>query len=256
LVRAILTLLATACAFGQSSDYDRGVARFNAGDFSGAVPLLTRATEARPQDARAWKAMGAAYAALGFYGRAEPAFRRACELNRNLPDACYFQARALYALNRFDRSLEVLQRVLAAEPDSCKVHIGIAEALDGLGKSVEAEKEFRAGMSLCKNSDPAAGTGFGQFLIRQGRFPEAIGQLREVVQRFPDAAEAHIQLGRALLDTGETAEATIHLERAVALSPASGQAHLLLAKAYVRAGRPGDAQAHFELARKYEEERK
>ena len=67
LVRTILTLLAAAVAFGQSSDYDQGVARFNAGDFAGAVPLLTRATESHPKDAQAWKALGAAYAALELY---------------------------------------------------------------------------------------------------------------------------------------------------------------------------------------------
>jgi Tfp pilus assembly protein PilF len=253
LTAALLTLIAAVCAFGQGSDYEQGVARFDAGDFTGAVPLLTRATESNPRDAQAWKALGAAYAAQGFYGRAEPSFRRACELDSGLPDACYFHARALYALNRFDQSLEVLQRVA---PKSWKVHIGIAEALDGLGRTVESEKEFRTGLALCRASDPAAGTAYGLFLVRQGRFAEAVEQLKEVLTRFPDAAEAHIQLGRAMLDTGDTAGATVHLERGVALAPGSGQAHLLLAKAYVRAGRPGDAQPHFEAAAKIEQGKK
>ena len=88
------------CAFGQGSDFEQGVARFRAGDFAGAVPLFTRATESHPKDAAAWKGLGSAYAAMGYYGRAEPAFRRACELDPRLQNACYFYGRALYALNR------------------------------------------------------------------------------------------------------------------------------------------------------------
>jgi tetratricopeptide (TPR) repeat protein len=245
--------LAAVTALAQTSDYDRGVALFQKGDYAAAIPFLTRAAEAHSQNAQAWKALGAAHAAGGQYHQAEPAFRKACQLDAKLPDACYYEGRALYALDRYQPSLEVLERVAQSEPGSWKVRLGIAQALEALGRAGAAEKEFQQALSLARQSDPQPGVAWGRFLVRQGRFDEAIAPLEEVLKRFPSSAEAHVQLGRALLEQVKLAEAIPHLERAVAIDPRSAQGHLLLANAYVRAGRAAEAQPHFEAAARNEE---
>jgi tetratricopeptide (TPR) repeat protein len=258
LFRAILTVFAISCAFGQGSDYDDGVLRFQKGDLGGAVSLLNRAARQDSGNAQVWKALGSAYAAQKLYEQAESSFRRACELDPHLKDACYYHARSLYALDRFGPSLEVLQRAVAIDPTSCNIHLAIAQTLEALEsealeRSGDAEKEYRRVVSFCGTRDRKAGEAFGRFLVRQGRFQEAIPILEEVLKEFPDFVEAHIQLGRVLLEQGQTDAAIFHLERAVALAPKSSQAHLLLAKAYARAGRAAEAQPHFELAAKYEQ---
>lgn len=245
---SLCAALLAAAGLAQISDYDRGVALFKNGEYAAAVPFLTRATEVRPNDAQAWKALGVAYAAQFLYRQAEPAFRRACELNPRLEDACYYDGRALYALDRFAPSLEVLEAAAGRQPNSWRVRLGIAQALEALGRAEEAEKAFKKALSMCRDSDPGPGVALGLFLVRQGRFGEATVPLQEVLKRFPNSADAHIHLGRALLEAGNVADAVPHLERAVALAPDSAQAHLLLAKAYVRAGRAAEAQPHFEAA--------
>jgi Tfp pilus assembly protein PilF len=236
-----------------SPDYQRGVEFIQKGQFAAAIPLLIRAAEARPRDARTWKALGVAYAAQRLYELAEPPFGRACTLDSKLDDACYYYGRALYALNRFETSVQVLQRAVENDPKSWKIHLGIAQALEALGQAEEAEEEFKRTLSLSQNKDPGPGAAYALFLVRQGRFEEASGPAEEVLKRFPESAEAHIQLGRTLLERGKVADAIPHFERAVAIEPASAQAHLLLAKAYVRAGRLPEAQPHFEAAARYEE---
>jgi Flp pilus assembly protein TadD len=233
--------LCTACLCLAQTDYDQGVAFFQKGEFAQAIPYLTRATGTRPQDAQVWKALGVAYAAQSRYTDAEAPLRRACELNPKLEDACYYHARSLYALDRFDESLKVLEPA----PKTWKVRLAAAQALEALGRAGEAENEFRASLSLVQNNDARPGIALGLFLLRQGRHQEAIAPLEIVAARFPSSAEAHLYLGRALLERGNTSGALPHLERAVALDPASAQAHLLLAKAYVRAGRTAEAQSHF-----------
>jgi protein O-GlcNAc transferase len=235
------------CAFAQASDYDLGVARFEKGDLAGAVPFLTRAAAARPKDAQVWKALGVAYAAQKMYREAERPLARSCELDRTLEDACYFYARALYALDRYEPSIQVLRRVGG---NSWKVQLGMAQALEALGRADDAERQFRLSRETSRGNDPGPGIGFGLFLMRQGRSAEAIPVLDEVLQRFPNSADAHTYLGRALLDNGRAEDAIPHLERAVALAAGSAQAHLLLAKAYVRQGRAEQAQAHFDAAAK------
>jgi len=200
--------------------------------------------EAKPEDAQAWKALGVAYAAQNLYLEGEPALRRACELNPKLEDACYFHARALYALDRFDGSLAVLARIA---PKSWKVRLGMAQALEALGRAADAEREFRQVLTM-PGPDAQTGVAFGLFLVRQGRFDEAVAPLEEVVKRFPASSEGHLHLGRALMEQGKIDGAIVQLERAVALSPGSAQGHLLLAKALVRAGRQAEAQAHLDAA--------
>ena len=228
------------------------MARFERGDLAGAVPFLQRASQARPQDARVWKALGVAYAAQKMYREAERPLARSCELDRTLEDACYFYARALYALDRFESSIQALQR---ANGNSWKVQLGMAQALEALGRADEAEREFRRSRETARGIDPSSGVGLGLFLVRQGRAAEAIPVLDDVLKRFPNSAEAQTHLGRALLESGRAEESIPHLERAVALAPSSAQAHLLLAKAYVRQGRAETAQPHFDAAARLGEEK-
>src|SRR4051812_4765045 len=251
LVRLLATLTA-ACAFAQTSDYEQGVAHFQRGDVAAAIPLLARAADAHPRDPQMWKALGVAYAARRDYALAEPPLRRACELDPTTQDACYFHARALYALDRFEASLQSLDR---DGRETWKVRLAKAQALDALGRADRAAQEFRESVTLCRGADPGPAVAYGLFLVRQGRAAEAVAPLEEVLKRYPGSADAHTYLGRALLEGGKIPEAIAHLERAIVLAPLSAQAHLLLAKAYVRSGRTGDAEGHFELAAKYGEEK-
>lgn len=241
---ASLLLPLSLCA---QTDYSRGVELFEKGEFAAAVPYLQRAVKAAPEDAKVWKALGVSYAAQGLYFEAEPALRRACEEAPGLLDACYFYARTLYALDRFEPSLAVLQRIV---PRPWKVRVAMGQSLEASGRGEEAERELRAAVAESQGLSPQPGTALGLFLVRQGRFAEAVAPLEEVVRRHPGAAEAHLHLGRALVEQGRMDAAVRHLERAVALNGTSAQAHLLLAKAYVRMGRAADAQPHFDAAAK------
>jgi len=246
--RICLSFLAAGCLFGQLSEYEQGVALFQRGDGAGAVPHLVRAAEAQPKNAQRWKALGVAYASQKQYAEAAPAFRKACELDAKLEDACYFWGRALYGLDRFAESLDALTR---ADARSWRVRLAIAQAADGAGDAARADREFREALALSNGRDAGPGAAYGLFLVRQGRAGEAIPVLEAAVKIDPKSGDAETNLGRALFEMGRTADALPHLERAVSLAPTSAQAHLLLAKALVRAGRAEQAQEHFEAAAKY-----
>lgn len=225
--------------------YDQAVALLENGNAPAAIPLLERAAREQPKDARVWKALGVAHASMQAYSDAEPAFAEACRLATNLPDACYYHGRALYALNRFPESLAALQKAPAAQ---CTVQLAKGQSHEGNGDAKEAEAEFRKALRTCGERVADVPAAFGLFLIRQGRAAEAAPLLESAVTRFPNAAPLRIHLGRLLLDHDRAAEALPHLETAVRLTPDSAQAHLLLAKAYTRLGKPAEAKRHFEAA--------
>ena len=247
-----LAVLLSVGAFAQSSDYEIGVALIQKGQMDAAASVLARASESQPRDPRIWKALGVAYAAQKMYPLAEPAFQRACELAPRLEDACYYHARALYALDRYEDALAALNRILAVEPKGWRIPLAIAQALEALGRAPDAEKQFQLASSTCQGKDAQPGVAYGLFLIRQGRLPEAIAPLEAVLKRFPESAEGHVYLGRALLEQGSATAAIPHFEQALAINSQSTQAHLLLAKAYLQVGRSAEAKPHLEAAKKYE----
>ncbi len=231
---------------------ERAISDIQAGRLMEAESALRRLVQQHPASARAWKALGVVYASTGSYILAEPAFREACRIDPGEPDACYYHGRSLYALDRFEASLEVLQRALMRDPQPWRVYLGIAQAQEALGQAEKAEKNFRRAMELGATGrvspDLHPRLHYGIFLLRQGRTQQAAGELHKVAQELPGLARARYELGRSLLQLGRTEEAATELRKAVELKPGDAAAHRLLSKAYARLGRTEDARRHAELA--------
>lgn len=238
--------------------YEKGLALFDAGQSAAAIEPLRRAVELDRGHARAWKALGVAYARQGNYQMAQLPFRNACELAPRLEDACYFAGRASYALNQFEAALDAFSKALQHDSRPWRVQQGIAQAQEALGQSKAAERHFRTAITLNARAprdermrpDEDPRVLYAVFLFRQGRANDALESLTAVIADYPDAARARLEMGRTLYHLGRFPEAATHLERATTLDRDSGTAHLMLARTYLRLGRDADAQRHNELASK------
>ena len=176
-------------------------------------PSLNRAVESHPKDARAWKALGVAYAAQGMFELAEHPFGQACKLDPKLDDACYFYGRALYTLNRFQPSLEVLESALRNNGKDWKVRLGVAQALEALGEAGRAEAEFRRDSRRLSRSRPAPRHRVRSFPRSTGPVCGGVVPVQEVLSRFPESSDAHIHIGRALNELGRNQDASVHSRR-------------------------------------------
>ena len=81
-----------------------------------------------------------------------------------------------------------------------------------------------------------------------GRTAEAIAHYEAALQISPAYADAHNNLGNALAEHGRLAEAFPHLETAVRLRPAYTDAHYNLGNALLHSGRPAEAIGHYQAA--------
>ena len=68
-------------------------------------------------------------------------------------------------------------------------------------------------------SDPGALTLHGQILIRQGKYPDAVSTLEQVVKNYPDNAAAHYQLGVAYAANQNAGQAESEWRQATKLQP-------------------------------------
>jgi tetratricopeptide (TPR) repeat protein len=206
-----------------------------------AIEHFEIAVKLEPKRAATHRALGTVHAAMENYTLAKPPLERACELDPKDPDACYYLGRTLYALNRFEASLDAMEIALKAGEKPGRVYQGMGQAHEALGNATAAEKHFRKAVDLAW---PDARTIYGVFLFRQGRVGDARNMLEQAVKAQPNSARARMELGRALLQQNRVEEALPHLQRAIELDGSSGAAHLLLGKTYQRLGRIAEAERH------------
>jgi Flp pilus assembly protein TadD len=238
-ILAALLLLASA-----EELYKRGVELFQQGQTEQAAAALGEAARLAPRNPQVWKVLGVVYASAGDYERALEPFEKACSIAPGLEDACYYHGRNLYALNRFGPALDALGKALARDRDSPKVHLGIAQSQEALGKAEVAEREFRTAIAGYQKLAPGARGSpdfdprvhYALFLFRQGRIAEAEPPARSAVADSPTSARARYELGRVLYHLGQLNEAEAELRQAVSLG-FGPPAELMLGKTLARMGR-------------------
>ena len=244
----MFTLL-TLALFFQASACQQGVALLERGNPAAARRLLEPVWK---QEGCA-KTMGVALAALGDYRAAEEPFAAACRKNPAERDACYYWARTLYALDRFDDSLKALAQAASGATKLWVMGTARGQALDALGRR-EAEPELGKALAQ-RRLDPAPVTepdpllSLALFLYRQGRGGEALTLLRTAPPAYQQIAAYHYQLGRALAQGERWEEAAAALRAAVLARPEYPEAHGLLSRCYYRLGNNELGAAHTDKAR-------
>jgi Tfp pilus assembly protein PilF len=214
--------------------------------------LLMQGEQTQP-NAPEWKRLGLALAAEKKLAAAVAPLTKACELDPKDEEACYYFARTLHALGRWDEARVPFERALRAAPQRmlARVHRAVALNFMALGRTVEAEQNFKEAIAMRKDAeslpeDPRVD--YGAFLFRQGRTDEALQLLRETVRDAPTSARAHAELGRVLLHSGKPDAAVERLEKAIELDARAPSIRLLLGSAYLQMGRVEEGQQQLQLA--------
>jgi tetratricopeptide (TPR) repeat protein len=231
-----------------------GLTHLRAGHASAALPPLERAVSLAPGNAKAWKTLGVAATSGGDPERAGQALGKACELAPKDEEACYYFARSLYSLGRYESAREPFEKALRAASKQIlpRVHRGAALNFSALGIPAEAERHFVTAIALHDQADRGGEDpriDFGAFLFRQGRTEEALGPLEKAAQDAPSSSRANTEWGRVLLHLDRVEAAAACLEKAVAAEPNNGNAHLLLGSAYLRLGRTSEGEKEMRLGR-------
>jgi tetratricopeptide (TPR) repeat protein len=248
-------LALAAFAVSAAELYQQGSALFEKGRFAEAARQFENARQLDVKDARIAKALGVSYAAMSDYERANEPLHQACSLDASLEDACYFYGRNLYALNRFDPALAALKKGLQATRSPWRVHLGLAQAHEGLSQARQAEPAFLRAIEMYEalplhqrgrpDFDPRVH--YATFLYRQARLDAAWNAAQKVIADAPQYGRGYYEAGRVLHQQGKLEAAAVTLEKAVSFG-AGASAHLLLAQVYRRLGKEADAERHVKAA--------
>lgn len=125
-------------------------------------------------------------------------------------------ALALKALGRLPDAYDLMRSVLAEQPEYARGWAELGEILEASQRLDDAVIALARAHRL-QAADPDIDRAYGRVLRAQGRRGEAEQVYRLVVDRLPDDAEAHQQLGIVLGEQGRTGEASLELAEAALL---------------------------------------
>lgn len=247
------------------------------GQFERAAESFGRATALNPEFADAYNDLGAVLLRLGRTDEAIASCRRALALRPRFAAALGNLANAERARGALAAAIAGYRRVIALEPGLAEAHRNLGSALleagDGeaaivsLHRAIELRPEFADAVAQLAHALTAAGRGaeavphyerllairraddtldeYAALLAGLGRYQASASCYRDLLDRAPDNARLHANLGHVLHCLGDFRAAIEHCRQAIELEPRLPEAHLHLGNSLLAQNALFEAEAAY-----------
>jgi len=214
-------------AYEAQRAYGRGLDRYHAKDYAGAIPYFQRALQLQPSldDAEAYLAWS--YYHSGNYARATFHFRQAIARQPKWEGLYDGLGWSRYRVGRYHLALDAFREALALDPRYRDAGVGYAYSLFELGRYAEAlphlerltrEGEGSMGQSPAADLDEVRSR-LAWTLFYLGEYIKARDQFLKGIASRPDWYGLHNGLGWCYLRLGDRAKARASFQRALQLQP-------------------------------------
>jgi tetratricopeptide (TPR) repeat protein len=190
-----------------------------------ALPLLEKAVELDPEFAMALAKLAVVHNNLGHPMEAEEYGQRALEHVDRLSTRERYYVEGFYndmKRERRGKAIESYKKLLELYPDHNAARHNLAQIYQSVERFDEAieqlEELWRRGETF-----PVTFSSLASCYAARGEFEKGYAALRDLLQRTPESAVAHWELGNHLTRWGKLDEALEALDKAEALSPSSLQ---------------------------------
>ena len=151
--------------------------------------------------------------------------------------ADFEQAGAMIKEAKYDKAIELLEKVVAGSPAMTAPHINLAIAFSRVNKPEQAEQHLKKALGLIPEH-PVASNEYGLLLRKAGRFAESRLIYEKALAAFPEYQPIHRNLGILCdLYLKDSACAVEHYEIYDRAMPKDQMVKLWLADLNARAGR-------------------
>jgi predicted O-linked N-acetylglucosamine transferase (SPINDLY family) len=210
------------------------------GRTAGALDLLKRLTELRPQDAGAQRRLAAALLSIGRPAEAADALRAAITIDPSSTRAHNNLGQALMQLGRWADAVASCREALRLDPGYAIAHVNLGLALTGIGELDQAAESFGRALAAAPRM-AEAWAGRGAVYARQQRFAEALDCLETALRLRPGDAATLTQQAFVLLSLQRPAEALQCTALALQADENTAAAHNIAAGSLHRLGRSAEA---------------
>jgi len=204
-------------------------------DWADQLTLFAKTVVTSPQSAKAHYNYAHALAARGDHVAAIDQYRRALEIQDDLPEARHNLGRELLDQGDIRGAIAEIAAAARLDPALPDVHSDLGLALARAGRDAEAEAAYRAQLSL-QPGEYTANMNLGVLLLDRGAAGDAIPHLVLAVKARPSSADARGRQILALAATGRMAEAAAALDSALEACPDFRRMLVPFTRAAVRLG--------------------
>jgi tetratricopeptide (TPR) repeat protein len=212
-LKAAIIILLIFPAYAGASDWGRGVALYNKGDYRAALAEFQDITQEQPDVAGAWYYIGLCEFKLQRYDRVELPLARAIDLleaqspqSQEIAGAWYTIGLSHYLSNHYDRAVEPLKRYIeltakAKREVDPRARAALGRAYFSLERFDEALPLLAANAAAAKESKDAAANSYyvGVIHFKREDDDRAIVALRQAARLNPEDAAAMELLSESLM---------------------------------------------------------
>jgi len=225
-----------------------GLARYGAGDYTGAVPFLKKAVAADAQNLPFRLTLAQSCLWSKQYQCVLDVYHEIVNLNENSAEADMLAGQALDEMKDRPAAVEQFRAAVKADPKLPDVHFGLGYLLWAQLKFDEAAKELEA--ELSNNPDHAQALTYLADCHIQLNNPEpAMTLLKKAVKLDPKIELAHVDLGVLYANAGKNDDALLELKTAEKLDPDDQNVHWRLGRFYKSVGKKSEAEVEFQKTR-------
>src|SRR5438309_900355 len=201
------------------------IAEYKTNDIAAASKHIAQEVKLQPNDPQALMWMGVINLAGGELQKAASALDHAAEVDPKNVDILYHRGRAHLLLSQ-----QSYQQMLAADPNSWRVHQVLAQSFVESDRDQEAIAEYEVALKLAPN-EPGLNDELGNLYWKTGKLDDAQRSYEREVQLDPQSPMAQYKLGSLLVQRSQSAQAMSYLQEAVRLNPKLDNAFYYLGKA-------------------------
>ena len=235
----------------KKSSFESAIELLAQKDYGGAIPFLQKATEEDPEDPESYYQLGRAAIETENYGEAETALKKAKQLDPTKPGVSFHLARlydkksrkvqAITALEeekalspdseavleslavlymdtgQNDKAIETYNGMIASHPDHLDAYLALATIYKNTGDKVKEEEMYKT----VGDRDPSGDAlyNLGTLAFNNSETDKASVYYKQVLDRNPDHAKAHLQLAYTMVNLGDFPGAISHFETFLKLTP-------------------------------------
>jgi tetratricopeptide (TPR) repeat protein len=125
--------------------------------------------------------------------------------------------------DRVAEAIRVFTKANQLKPKDTKTIVNLGAAYDAAGQAAVAQTWYEKALAAAPN-DSIAGCRLASSLYSQGKYPEAMDRLRDIIEKHPNAYCAYFTLGVAFADAGIYKDAIRMWQKVVQIAPDSPEA--------------------------------
>jgi tetratricopeptide (TPR) repeat protein len=200
--------------------------------YKDAIVACKKAIAIKPDYAKAYGNMGAAYGELGQHTDAITACKKAIDINPDYANAYFNMGNTYLKLGQHAAAIAAYKKAIGLRPDFTGIYLNMGAAYSGLGQYNDEIAAYRKSIALNPNN-AAAYCNMGSTYLVLRRYADAIAACKKAIAFKPDYAKAHFNMGAAHLVLKRYDDAIAACKKAIAIKPDYARAYFNLGICYM-----------------------